>query len=120
MDSFILQQLNKVKLAKLPSFDINTTELFIPKLTTISIHENNYYLIELDDNLLKDHDSALTVNWNNGSVPKYKFYKVDVSKIMGQMIKVNGLAFDPNQNQDINELWSGWLPLNSIKIIEKI
>ena len=36
------------------------------------------------------------------------------------MIKVNGIAYDYENNQDLNHMWSGWLPLSDIEIINKI
>ena len=82
---------------------------------SITSVENSVFLIKSVSN-----KSTLTLNWNHGSIPKYKFYKVDILKIMAQMIKINGIAFDFINNHDIDEIWSGWLPLNSIKILEKI
>lgn len=120
MNDLIRQQLNKVKIAHIPEFDDNTTEIIIKKLSNIPILENNCYLIKLDDSLLTPNNSALTINWNGGSIPKNKYYKIDVNKIMAQMIKINGLAFDYDNKKDLNEMWSGWLPLNSIEILEKI
>ncbi len=121
MDELIKKQLLKCKVAQIPEFNDDTTELIIKKSSIIIPHENECYLIELDDNLIdQSNKSTLTLNWNHGSIPKYKFYKVDILKIMAQMIKINGIAFDFINNHDIDEIWSGWLPLNSIKILEKI
>ena len=90
-------------------------------MLVLHLIENNCYLIELDDSLIDPNaDSIVRVNWNNGDVPKYKYYKVDVNKKMAQMIRVNGIAYDNTLKCDICEMWSGWLPVNQIKILEKI
>lgn len=121
MKDIIKQQLNSLKVAQIPKFDDNTTEIIIKKLSNIPLLENHYYIIKLNDSLLiPNNNSALTINWNGGSVPKNKYYKIDVIKIMAQMIKINGLAFDYDNKIDLNKMWSGWLPLNSIEILEKI
>ena len=104
MNELIKQQLLKCKIAQLPEFNDNTTEILIKKSTNIIPHENEYYLISLDDNLIdQSNTTPLTLNWNNGSIPKYKYYKIDLIKIMAQMIKINGVAFDYINKQDINE-----------------
>lgn len=121
MDEFIKQQLKSLKVATVPEFDDSTTYLLIKKLSNIVIKENECYLIKLKDCLLNpSYNPSLTNNWNGGSVPKYTHYKVDISKIMARMIKVNGIAFDYPSQTDINEMWSGWLPLSDIEILEKI
>ena len=95
----------------------------IPKKIQYEFQENQCYIIELDNILLDkevEENIGLAVNWNNSQFPSCKFYKIDVIKIMGKMIKCNGIGYDYNNNQDLNILWSGWLPKDKIKIINKI
>ena len=46
--------------------------------------------------------------------------KIDVSKIMGKMVKVNSVGYDMKHQVDSNDVWSGWLPRKSITIIENL
>jgi hypothetical protein len=39
---------------------------------------------------------------------------------MGKMIKVNGIGYDQDKDQDLDVMWSGWLPISEIKILKKI
>lgn len=121
MKDIIRHQLNSLRIASIPEFNEDSTEIVIKKLSNIPLLEHHCYLIKLEDNLLApNNNSALTINWNGGSIPTHKYYKVDVIKIMAQMIKINGLAFDYDSKKDINEIWSGWLPLNGIELLEEI
>ena len=83
MNDIIKKQLKSTKVAVIPDFDDNTTSLIIKKLSNIPLIENHCYLIKLKDNLLEPNNtSTLTLNWNNGSIPTHKYYKIDLSKIM--------------------------------------
>ena len=39
---------------------------------------------------------------------------------MAKMIKVVGVGFDNNTQQDVSYFWSGWLTLDEIEVIKKI
>lgn len=103
-------------------FNKNTNSYFIPKKIDIKLEEDNYYLIELNEVLLKSNTTldALMNNWNQGNMPKDKYYKIDVCKKVGDMIKINGAAFDYINKKDLPGMWSGWLPIKEIKVIEKL
>lgn len=121
MNKLIKEQLQSLKVAPIPNFDDNTTEIIFKRYTPIQIYEGGYYLIELENSLLDPNaNGVLVTNWNNGSIPKNKYYKAEVVKILGQMIKINGMAFDNTTHQDINESWCGWVLLSKIKLIEKL
>lgn len=121
MNKIVKEQLKKCETARLPNFDDNTTHLLIKKYEPISVVANCYYLIEISAGVLNPTaNSLLASNWNNGSIPKYNHYKCEINRVVGTMIKVTGLAFDINTNSDINEMWSGWLPLDGINIIKKL
>lgn len=123
MNQYIKQQLNLVKIADLPSWNDNTTELIIPKKspTEIVAQEGHYYLIEVEDYILNPPEGfTLHINWNNGEIPKHKFMKCMCVKVMGKMIKILGVGFDYESKTDLDENWDGWLPLKSIKILREI
>lgn len=121
MNKLVKEQLAKCKVAQVPPYDENTTHLRIKKYNEIKIAENNYYLIRLHSSVTNPpSNSVLASNWNNGLVPRHSHYKCEVIKIFGTMIKINGLAYDINANRDIDEIWTGWLPLDGIEVIKKL
>jgi hypothetical protein len=121
MNKIVKEQLKKVSTAKLPAFDDSTTSMLINKHQEIKIVENSYYLIEIKAGVLNPTaNSILSSNWNEGSIPKHHHYKCEVIRVLGQMIKITGLAYDINTNTDLNEMWSGWIPLDGIDIIKKL
>ena len=124
MKDIVKEQLKKVTTLKLPSYNDNTTHMII-KMSDMEeklvFEENNYYLISLQPALLNpSSSSALESNYNEGRVPKHQYYKCEVKKILGQMIKIFGLAYDLDTDTDINETWTGWLPINSVDILQKL
>lgn len=122
---FVKEELKKCKYAKVSELlnneDNNITQIKIEKLKEICLEENKYYLIQLSDYVTNPStNSTLSSNWNNNTYPKYSYWKVEISKIMANMVKINGVAFDYQKGTDINELWSGWVPIDSIFIIEEL
>ena len=122
---FVKEELKKCKYAKVSELlnneDNNITQIKIEKLKEICLEENKYYLIQLSDYVTNPStNSTLSSNWNNNTYPKYSYWKVEISNIMDNMVKINGVAFDYQKGTDINELWSGWVPIDSIFIIEEL
>lgn len=121
MNKIVKEQLQKVVTAKIPPFDDNTTFISIKKYEEVKIVEGEYYLIEISAGVLNPTaNSLLASNWNQGSIPKHTHYKCEVIRVLGQMIKITGLAYNINTNTDLNEMWSGWVPLDGIEIIQKL
>ncbi len=121
MNKHTRKQLDKVKRFSLGYYDDNTTHIFIPKITSIKIDVDCCYLVKLSDSIVHPQpNSTLATNWNQGRVPTHYYYKVDICKILGTMIQVNGVAYDYENQKDINELWSGWLPLKDIEVLCKL
>ena len=122
MNPLIKAQLEKVRTVKLPVFDENTTEMIISKGSKsdeLFLEQDKCYLISVEDYILHPPEGfTLHTNWNNGKIPTHKFMKVDVSKIMGKMVKVNALGYDMKSQEDTTDMWDGWLPLKSITILE--
>lgn len=121
-NSVIKEQLNKVREADLSNFDESTNTYFIPKKINIPIKENNFYLIELNDCLLTNSPSleGLINNWNQGNIPNSKYYNAEVIIKINNMIKINGLEFNPELNRIGTKVWNGWLPIEEIKIIKQL
>lgn len=121
MNKLIKNELNKVSVADLSNFNKDRNEFIIPRIKKVRLEENSYYIIKLDSSLLsRDDMSTLSSNWNQGSIPPHKYLKVDVSKIMGKMVKVNGIAYDYENQRDLNAMWSGWLPTAQVEVLLKL
>ena len=126
MNPLIKAQLDKIKHIPLPEYDEDTTHLIIPKhgvtpLKNLELKEGKYYLIMVEDYIIKPFDGfTLHDNWNRGIPPKYKYLKVEILKIMGNMVNVNSIGFDNESKQDIMDSWVGWLPRKSITAIQEL
>ena len=123
MNPLIKKQLEAVRKIKLPEYNEDTLTLFIPRQTNIEpdLVIGKCYLIEVEDYIIKPFDGfTLHDNWNNGKCPKHKYLKVEVDKIMGKMVKVNSIGFDHISNTDTTDMWEGWIPSKSFKIIREI
>lgn len=124
MNPLIKDQLSKIQRLNVPSYDDSTTQLTLSRndiKVVESLQEDHCYLISVDDYILNPPDGfTLHTNWNNNTHPKYKVMKIDVTKIMGKMVKVNSMGYDMKNHIDIPDMWSGWLPQKSITIIERL
>lgn len=124
MNNIIKEQLNKCKVAYIPPFDDNTTLIHIKPISKIESNQvllNHYYLIELEDYIINPPPNFdLHINWNNNIIPKSKGMKCEIIQIMGKMVKINGVGFDLINNNDLNVIWGGWLPMKSFKVIKEL
>ena len=117
INQIIKDQLEKVEVAKVGAYDPIKKMYVIPKHTEATFEVNHCYLIRLDKTLLNPNSNDILVdNWNQGSYPKHEYMKVSVVQKLSTNIKVDGLYYDPITKQDINELWSGWLPVDQLSI----
>ncbi len=121
INKIIQEQLEKTS-APLGEYDIFKHQYLIHKYTEQTFEVDKYYLIELDATLLNlSGNEILVANWNKGTCPKYKYMKITVNKKLGKdMIYVDGIYYDYTKKEDIMEMWSGWLPITQIKIIEQL
>lgn len=124
MNPIIEKQLDKIKQLNNLQIDETETGIHISKATEAvqqSLVQDNCYLISVADYILNPPQGfTLHTNWNNNIAPKHKVMKIDVSKVMGKMIKVNSVGYDLKNNVDTNDFWEGWLPEKSITIIERL
>lgn len=119
MNKIIKQQLQKVTVANLGVYDDKTTVINIPQCKQDKFEVNHCYTIKLDSTLLNPmYNPVLVSNWNQGSYPRCDCLRVNVIKVVGRMINVNGVGFDFNSHQVLNYVWSGWLPTELVKQIE--
>lgn len=121
MNKIIQSQLEKVSVADLTNYDKTTNTFTIPKYNQIKVEEGSYYIIKLHPSLLNSNENTLLVtNWNCGSVPSHEYYKAEIDKVLGKMIKITGVGYDLVSNTDFLDIWTGWLPLDLITFIEKL
>lgn len=124
MNPLIKDQLTKIQRVNVPSYDDNTTQITIARndvKPVTGLQEDHCYLISVEDYILNPPEGfTLHTNWNNNIAPKHKVMKIDVTKIMGKMVKVNSIGYDMKNQVDTTDLWSGWLPQKSITIIERL
>ena len=117
MNKFIKQQLDLAGI----EYKESDNSIFIPKVTGIKLEEDGCYIIKLKETLFHlDPTSALITNWNAGSIPTEKYYKIDVSKILGNMVKITGISYNPTTKNCSDIYWAGWLPINEIEIMERL
>lgn len=124
MNPLIKDQLSKIQRVNVPSYDDSTTRITLTKeniKVVESLQEDHCYLISVDDYILNPPDGfTLHTNWNNNIIPKHKVMKIDVTKVIGKMVKVNSMGYDMKNHNDLPDMWSGWLPQKSITIIERL
>lgn len=114
MNKFIKEQLNKCKIAIIPKFDENTTQLKIQRQGKIDqdLKVGYSYIIELEDYIVNPYPGFnLHDNWNNGIVPTDRQMKICVEQEMGKMVKIYGTGMNDGQ------YWSGWVPKKSLKVV---
>lgn len=121
INEIIKDQLNKVEVAKVGPYDELKNQFIIPKHVEPVYEVNHCYLIQLDKSLTTSTGNAVLVaNWNKGSYPLYDGMKISVNNKLGNMINVDGLYYNFTTNEDINIMWSGWLPVDLITMIKEI
>lgn len=121
----MLNKIAKRELSKVTEvpiqFDDNTTKIIIKRRVDIKLAEGEYYLIKISDFMINPPaNSVINSNWNQGNNPHYKYYKVEINKILNNMIKVSGVSDDYEHDGIQNEFWSGWIPREELTVIQKI
>lgn len=122
INPIILEQLKQVKVADLPAYSDTDTVIHIPKQESdIPIVVGRCYMIELDNYLLNPPpDFNLHINWNKNIIPKDKYMNCQVLQIQGKMLKISAVGVDKNTQIINNQIWEGWLPRKSIKIMKEL
>ena len=119
MNKLIDSELKKVKDAKIEI--LSDGKIFIKKKSDIKLIENFAYLIRLSDYMLNPPQTDnISINWNGGRIPKHRYYRVDIIKIVDNMIRVTGIGYDYSSRVDTNDIWDGWIPRDELEVIERI
>ena len=120
MNKIVKEQLLKCKVANIPDFDDNTTEISIKKGSTLSVtpyQVDKCFVVELADYIINPPSTfALADNWNRGSKPTHKYYKAEIQQVMGKMVKIMGCGYNPETDEDYLDVWEGWVPQEGITL----
>lgn len=120
MREIIKKQLDNVKYADLSNYDEESNTYFIPKLQKIVLKENKCYIIKINPKLLdRGYNAVLESNWNNNKLPDNIYYKIEVNKMIGKMVKCTGYSYDIENKKDLT-FWVGYFPINDIEIVEEL
>ena len=117
MNPLIRQQFQKVVRLKVPPITESTTDVVFLKndvIEPIEFQVDKYFVVSLDTALL--YDTVTATRWNRGGFPPSEFMLVIVLNIVGKMVQVEGVAYDPLTGTNTKTPWVGWLPINQVKI----
>lgn len=127
MNPVIKRELEKVRIP-LPEYNDDTTLIKILQRSAESevkmypIVAGKCYLIQIADYVLNEPPHfTLSANWNNGIIPKSRYLKVQITRVMGKMIQVDGSGYDVYNQLDTSDTYIGlWLPLGSIGVVAEL
>ncbi len=120
MSDLLKKELSKVHFADLNNFNEQTRTFIIPKYSKPKYDVGKMYIVKLPITIIGNHASALATNWNNSTAPSTEYLKVYVSKMVGKMIYVDSVAYDPETKRDLSDIWSGYLPSEEITQVEAL
>lgn len=121
MNPIIKKQLEQVKVADLSNYDATTRTFNIPKYNQTRIIEGESYIIKLEPSLLKPNPGdSFHTNWNRGILPVHEAMLIEVSKVNGKVIYVDGVGYDLETDKSTSDFWSGWLPVDRITVVKGI
>ena len=124
MNWVIKRELEKIR-APLPEYNDDTTLIEIQKegnIKTFQFEEGSSYVIKLADYILNEPPNfTLSSNWNKGVIPRSKYLIVEVTKLMGKMLQVNGSGYDIDDGVLKSDTYMGlWLPCGGVEMIDKL
>lgn len=120
MTEYIKQQLEKCIFADLTNFDASTNTYHIKKYSKPRYDVGKCYLVKISKELINNKMIPLSANWNNGRAPQNEYYKIYVNQMAGKMLKVDALAFDMTTKQDLQEMFSGYFPIDYLEQLAEI
>lgn len=82
---------------------------------------NGYYLIKLADYVINEPENfSLSYDWNQGTKPTTHYNKVQVNQLRGKMVNLTCVGYDYENQKDLNNVWTGWVPFKSITILTQL
>lgn len=119
MNPIIKKQLEQVKVADLSNYNPETRTYSIPKYNQTRILEGESYIVKLDQTLLiPNPGDSFHINWNKGILPLSDTMLIEVSKVNGKVIYVDGVGYDLDSNKTTLDVWSGWLPVEKLTVVK--
>lgn len=128
MNILIKKELDSVKKIVLPEFSDTDLNISIPKnlsekkepvdifksVETVKDYIlNGSYKIRLMNYIVHPYNGFdLHKQWNNNIVPQEYVYNIRVIRVMGKMIKIDGIGCEQGTR------WCGWIPKISAEILE--
>ena len=121
MNKLIQKQLEKLRIAKIDSYDELKHTYTFKKHKGKDFKIDSVYIIKLSNTLMNPKNNEVLIsNWNKGNHPTHQYIKVQVNKKLGNMIFVCGAYYDIDTKNVINEYWNGWLPDEQLEVIEEV
>lgn len=120
MNELIKKQLEQCIYANLDNYDEETNTYHIPKYTKVKYETNKMYLVKVSKEFVNNTNSVVACNWNNSTAPKYEYLKIYISKFNGKMAYIDSLAINPITKQDLTEMWSGWISIDDLTLIQEL
>lgn len=124
MNKLIKMQLEKVTRLKLPIITDDLTKICISKMDVKippKFAVDKYFVISMDSDLLTSEGGlSLAEKWNFNTFPPSKYMLVIVLQILGSMLKIEGVEYDPLTGENKRDPWTGWLPLSQVKIEKEL
>lgn len=119
MNQIIRKQLEQCKVADLSNYNKETRTFFIPKYNQTRVLEGKSYIIKLDPTLLQPNPGdTFHINWNKGILPLSNSMLIEVSKVNGKVIYVDGIGYDLESDKVTSGVWAGWLPIEKITVVK--
>ena len=120
MNELIKKQLEQCVWVDLSNYDEKINTYHIPKYAKVKYEVNRMYLVKISREFVNNTNSVTACNWNNSTAPKFEYLKIYISKFNGKMAYVDSLAVNPITKQDLTEMWSGWIPVNNLTLIQEL
>jgi len=120
MNEAIKKQLELCQFANLSNYDKATNTYHIPKYAKPNYKIGNCYLVKVSGSIVKNASSVIAVNWNQGRAPQFDTLKIYVSKALGKNIYVDSLGYDLETQADTSYMWSGWLNVDDLTLIQEL
>lgn len=100
---------------------VSDNSYFVAKQNQIvDFEKNKYYIIHIDESdTAKDLLDVTRLNWNNGKYLISNYLKCELVLTQGNMVCINACGYNPELNQDLDDIYLNfWINRNIITIIK--
>ena len=120
MNKLIQKQLEKLRVAKIDSYDDLKHTYTFKQHKEKEFKIGSVYIVKLSNSLMIPKNNEILIsNWNKGNHPLHQYLKVQVDNKLGSMLFMCGAYYDIDTKSIMNEYWNGWLPEDELEIIEE-